>query len=393
MRRAAPPVRRVEEVLWSYPERGSARPTLLEVCSYFGPYPGNFIPTLLAVRRAVDERLGLDSHFVFPAQMRDRPWVGLLEEEGARHSFLEPSHPARAVRRLLELARVSDAAIVRSHFSRWDLPAGAAARRRGAASVWHMHSGRFARVPTMRTRARDLVKARLLGGLCDVVVPVSDELHRLARARGFPERKLETVQNGIATSRFDHVPGRDEARRALGLDVSGPVALGFAWSPHTKGADVLVAAARELGEAGELTVVLVGDPSLLATVGEAPWLRVVGPRDDVATLFGAADVFVSASREEGFPYAIGEAMAAALPVVSSDIAGAAAYVPSPGVTTFPSEDASALRDALRRALQEPDLTRLGEANCEYVRDRLGLDRHVEQMLALFERLLSGRAAR
>lgn len=364
---------------------------MVEACSYYGPYPGNFIPTLLAVRRGLRERLQVDHHCVFPAQMRDRPWVRLLEEEGAAHSFLEPASAAGTARQLLAVARGARASIVRSHFSSWDLPAGVVARRLGAASVWHMHSGRFARRRTLATRARDLLKTRALGGLCDIVVPVSDELHRLAASRGFPERKIVTLLNGIDTSRFDRLPARDEARAALGLDGGSFVALGLAWSPHTKGTDVLVAGARRLGEAGVLTVVLVGDPSLRESFG-VPWVRVVEPRDDVATLFAAADAFVSASREEGFSYAIGEAMAAGLPVVSSDIPGPAAYFPSPGVVTFPSEDAETLDEMLRTLVEDPDRARLGRANRAFVAEHLGLERHVDHVVDLFARLLSARTA-
>jgi glycosyltransferase involved in cell wall biosynthesis len=226
--------------------------------------------------------------------------------------------------------------------------------------------------------------------LCDRVFTVSDEIHRLAAARGFPERKISTVLNGIDVSRFDDLPSPREARDALGLDTDLPVALGFAWSPHTKGTDVLVEAARPLGEAGELTVVLVGDPSLEARFGgaDADWLRVIEPRDDVGTIFAAADVFVSSSREEGLPYSIGEAMASRLPVISSDIKGPATYFAAEGVVTFPSEDTSALTAALRELLQQTDRESLGPANRRYIEQHLGIGAHVNRVVELFEQLLS-----
>ncbi len=367
---------------------------VLEVCHYFGPYPGNFIPSLLATRRAVGERLGLDYHCVFPSVMSDRPWVRLLEEAGLQHSFTASSRGVGVLAELGRVARATRARLIRSHFSRWDLESGLTARRRGAVSVWHMHSGRFGRAPTIRSRTTDAVKVRALGGLCDCVFTVSDEIHRLAAARGFPERKISTVLNGIDMSRFDHLPSREEARAALGLDARKPIALGFAWSPHTKGTDVLVEAARPLGEAGELTVVLVGDSSLLETVGgptTAGWLEVVEPRDDVGELFAAADVFVSSSRDEGFPYSIGEAMAAALPVISSDIPGPAPYFAAEGVLTFPSEDTNALAATLRGVLEHPERASLGRANREYIRSHLSLSTHVDRVVGLFDRLLAQRS--
>jgi glycosyltransferase involved in cell wall biosynthesis len=366
---------------------------VLDVCHYHGPYPGNFIPSLIATSAAVDERLGLEHYCVFPAAMRSRPWVQLLQDAGVCHTFITPSHRAGVAAQLRHIAESTDAVLIRSQFSHWDLESGFTARRRRAVSVWHMHSGRFGRAPGARSRVKDAVKVRGLGGLCDRVFTVSDELHRLAAARGYPERKISTVLNGIDVSRFDDLPTRQEARALLGLEVEAPIALGFAWSPFTKGTDLLVAAARALGQAGRLVVVLVGDRSLEQSFGEhgADWLRVIPPRDDVGTIFAAADLFVSSSRDEGFSYSIGEAMASRLPVISSDIAGPAAYFTADGVVTFPSEDTTALAAALRDLLDEPDRASLGAANRGYVERRLGIDAHVDRVVELFEELLASRA--
>jgi glycosyltransferase involved in cell wall biosynthesis len=365
---------------------------VVEVCHYWGPYPGNFIPSLVATNIAVAERLGLEHHCLFPAAMQSRPWVQLLQDAGVRHSFITPSHRVGVVAQIGRVAESTNAVLLRSHFSRWDIESGLAARRRKAVSVWHMHSGRFGRAPSVRSRVKDAIKVRALGGLCDRVFAVSDDLHRLAAARGFPERKISTVLNGIDVSRFDDLPSRGEARTALGLGSGAPIALGFAWSPHTKGTDVLVEAARALGEAGKLSVVLVCDPSLEDRFGgsDVPWLRVIPPRDDVATIYAAADIFVSSSRDEGFPYSIGEAMASRLPVISSDIEGPATYFAAEGVVTFPSEDTTALAAALREMLQATDRTSLGEANRGYVARHLGLGAHVSRVVELFEQLLSRR---
>lgn len=369
-----------------------SRGTVLEVCHYYGPYPGNFIPTLLATSRGVSERLGLEYHCLFPDAMKGRPWVRLFDEAGVQYSFVTSSGRLGVLAQLGRVAKSTNASIIRSHFSHWDIESGLVARRHGAASVWHMHSGRFGRTATVRSRARSAVKFRALGGLCDRVFAVSDDLHRLAAARGFPERKINTVLNGIDVGRFDGLPSRQEARALVGIDTTNPIALGFAWSPYTKGTDVLVEAARPLGEAGKLTVVLVGDSSLEHQFGGpgAPWLKVVRPRDDVGTIFAASDIFVSSSRDEGFPYSIGEAMASGLPVISSDIAGPAPYFAAEGVLTFPSEDTTELTAALRTMLDHASPQRLGLANRAYIENHLDLSRHVNHVTELFEALLPGR---
>jgi glycosyltransferase involved in cell wall biosynthesis len=365
------------------------RGSMMEVCNYHGPYPGTFIPTLIAVGRSVEERLGLRYHCVFPSSMRDRPWVDMLGEAGIQCSFLEDgASTVAATSDLSRTAATLRTRLVRSHFSRWDLSAAVAAKRTGAAVVWHMHSGRGASRPTAKTYAKDILKARILGRiLCDRVFAVSDEIRRLAESRGIAASRVELVLNGIEVARFAVIPRRRTARAQLGLDPSVRVCLGFAWSPRTKGADVLVEAARPLGEAGKLLVLLVGPSELAGGGNSPPWLHVVDPVDDVAVLFAAADVFVSASRDEGFSYAIGEAMAARLPVISSHIPGPSVYFAAEGVTTFPSEDVAALRAELESLLFRPDLASMGESNREFVERHLSIDSHVDRVIGLFEELL------
>ena len=369
------------------------RSSVIEVCNYHGPYPGAFIPTLIAVGHAVEERLGLQYHCLFPQSMRQRPWVEMLAASRISTGFLPDRESSlAATRRLSSIASGKDAKLIRSHFSKWDIPAAVAAKRHGAAAVWHMHSGRGANPPVVKTAVKDLVKGRILGPrICDRVFAVSDEIGRLAERRGFPRSKVDVVLNGIDTSRFDGLAPRLEAQVALHLDPGVPVCLAFAWSPRTKGADIVADAARPLCEAGKLQLLLVGDSALLRESGvAAPWLRVIPPMDDVGLLFAATDVFVSASRDEGFPYAIGEAMAARIPVISSDIPGPSGYFGAAGVATFPSEDVDSLRAALEKLLQADDRSRLGDANRSFVQAHFSIDAHVDHVVEAFIGLLARR---
>ena len=124
--------------------------------------------------------------------------------------------------------------------------------------------------------------------------------------------------------------------------------------------------------------------------GLPDWLEVRAPVEDVAALLGSADVFVSASREDAFSYAIGEAMAAGLPVVSSDIPGPAHYFEAGGVFTYPVEDANDLARLLGSLGDSEQRNELGRKNRDFVRTHLGIERHVEGIIALYERLLVGR---
>jgi glycosyltransferase involved in cell wall biosynthesis len=149
-------------------------------------------------------------------------------------------------------------------------------------------------------------------------------------------------------------------RSQLGIDPEAVVVLSFCWTPERKGADLLVAAMDGLREdlsPRPVVLVITGEARtrayLEAMVGTPPppWLRLTRPFEDVADLFAASDVFVSAAREDAFSYAIGEAMTCGLPVVSSDIPGPAHYFPAEGVVTFPTQGVGSLRLALRNVIR------------------------------------------
>lgn len=367
--------------------------SILEVCDYHGPYPGNFIPSLLAVGAAVRERLGLEYHCAFPDVMADRPWVGTVRNAGVPIAWLDASQsrPAR-LRALTHIARTADTALIRSHFTAWDIEAALAGRRLGVPVAWNIHTGNLEY--RMRRRLSDLVKVRALGRLCDRVIVVSEEIAREARMRGFPAAKVEPVLNGIDMARFAdaELPDPRRARARLGLSADDRVLLMLGWTPYRKGVDVVVRAVGEPEPLAGVTLLAVGGEDLRRSLPDPlpPWLRIVDPVQDARELYAAADVFVSASREEAFSYAIGEAMAMRLPVVSSDIPGPSAYFAAEGLRKYPVENAAALRAALDGALDAPERAALGAANRAFVAERLPLSGHVDGVLRVFSETIESR---
>jgi glycosyltransferase involved in cell wall biosynthesis len=150
-------------------------------------------------------------------------------------------------------------------------------------------------------------------------------------------------------------------------------------------------------EAGTFTAELVGDgPERAAVEAEIRRLglddsvRILGGRDDVGGILGRADVFVLASRSEGLPLSILEAMAAGLPVVASRVGGVPEAVVE-GKTGFlvPAGDAAALAEALRRLVADPELRlRLGQAARERAQATFAIERFREAHLGLYRRELA-----
>jgi glycosyltransferase involved in cell wall biosynthesis len=163
-------------------------------------------------------------------------------------------------------------------------------------------------------------------------------------------------------------PGTEPAPRAVGT--ATPVALLAvgAVSPR-KGYNVLVDAlsglahldwrltiAGALDRAPEATAAL---RAAVAAAGFADRILLAGAVSDaeLAQLYDRADIFVSPSLFEGYGMVLAEAMARGLPIVASTGGAAADTVPdSAGLKVEPA-DVTALREALRVMIADPNLRR------------------------------------
>lgn len=101
---------------------------------------------------------------------------------------------------------------------------------------------------------------------------------------------------------------------------------------------------------------------LAADLGLDARVTFEGPRTDVDQLLSQAQVFVLASRWEGFPRSILEAMRAGLPVVASAVGGVHEAV-ADGASGYvvPARTDAPLAERLRTLLSDPALrVRLGD---------------------------------
>jgi len=125
---------------------------------------------------------------------------------------------------------------------------------------------------------------------------------------------------------------------------------------------------------------------LAAEAGVADRVRFLGLRPDARALMGAADAVVMPSRWEGLPLTALEALASGTPLLATDVRGLRELVVDEENALLVPEDSHALAAALRRVLDDPDLSaRLAAAGKQV--DGAGDDRRlVERFLELYERL-------
>ncbi len=186
-----------------------------------------------------------------------------------------------------------------------------------------------------------------------IVVPtraVADDLAAVLPLR--PDR-VAVVGEGASA---DLHPPADAQERAARLDLpDGGYLLSLATLEPRKGLDVLLAALAH-PDAPDLPLLVVGQPGWggvdplaeAARLGIRPGrVRVLGRIDDpdLAVVLSRATALAAPSRAEGFGLPLLEAMAAGVPVVSSD-APALVEVGGGAAVVVPREDAPALAAAL-----------------------------------------------
>ena len=145
-----------------------------------------------------------------------------------------------------------------------------------------------------------------------------------------------------------------------------------------------------------LIALIAGDGDLRAdaeahakTLGIERHVRWLGWRQDLATIYGATDVFLLTSRNEGTPVALIEAMAAAVASVSTDVGGVKDVIETPAIGVLaPSGDVASIAAGVDHLLRDPALRRdMGHRARARVLERFNSTRLVADIASLYNELL------
>lgn len=238
---------------------------------------------------------------------------------------------------------------------------------------------------------------RALWPLTERGVCVSDAVRRyLIEQVGAPTDKLTRIHHGLPLP----VPRHERAAVRAGLCAEIPaLSAEGRWVGavsrliDAKGLnDGLDAFAQLTGEFPDAHLFIAGDGPLradlelqAARLGLAGRVHFLGWRDDAPRLMAALDVYFMPSLREGFGMTLLEAMAQAVPVVSTTV-DAVPEVVSDGVTGFtvPPADARALAAALRRLLSDSGLrAQMGAAGLARLNDHFSAAAMVAAHAALY----------
>ncbi len=161
-----------------------------------------------------------------------------------------------------------------------------------------------------------------------------------------------------------------------------------------KGVPWLLKAFKRLSSKAELHLIGPVSPDyekmLRKEIGANVFVRGALPGHDLSSEYGRGDIFCLPSLEEGYGMVIPQAMACGLPVVTTNVVGAADLLQHAhnGLIVSPA-DSTALSDALERLIDDVDLRQtMGAYAQATVQQGQGWDDYVSRAVALYETMLA-----
>jgi glycosyltransferase involved in cell wall biosynthesis len=220
---------------------------------------------------------------------------------------------------------------------------------------------------------------------------------------GIPGGKVSVIYNGLDLKRLETSATRSEALSHIGVKVDEASFFRFISIVANMRHDVkdypmfLRSARRVKAAAPEAAFLLAGEgeleeslKTLAAELGIRDSTFFLGRCEKIAELLSISDVCVLSSKAEGFSNSILEYMAAARPVVATDVGGAAEAIIE-GETGYltPSGDDKTMAEKIISLLGDPGRAQaMGSRGRQVVEERFSCEAQLADTEKLYEKLLT-----
>jgi len=317
---------------------------------------------------------------------------------------ISPLQDLRALVGLHRLLRAWKPAIVHTHTAKAGLLGRLAARAARVPVVVHTFHGHVLHgyfSPT-RTAVFRWLEGRL-ASLADALVVVSETVRaELVELGVAPAEKIRVIPLGLDLAHLGGELPRGALRREIGIGETTPLVGMVGRLVPIKDVPTFLKAARLVRDAGrEVRFALVGDgeerlalESQCTRLGLDDVVTFVGWRRDLAAVYGDLDVVVNASRNEGTPVALIEALAAGRPVVATRVGGTPDLLgEDERGRLVPAGSPEALAAAILETLDQSEAARRRAlAGRDHVVARHSVARLVRDVDDLYRELLVGKKA-
>jgi glycosyltransferase involved in cell wall biosynthesis len=366
-------------------EKTSNADNVIQLMDYAAPYRGNFIESLEYLNIKLKD-IGRYCVYVFPHRAKSLPtaiWIQEIIDNGDIVYYYS-GNIASDVLILKSIIKKHDIGVIHLHFEniRLDLAAFCVSRIIPVKLVKHFHNH-----PDSDSGWKKMIKQIILRKC--VLVSVSESVGRLVRQL-YPLNRQCVLENAILFERLDNYAVLK--RSEFGIEQGSLVCFMMGFDFWRKGVDLVISSIMKIRETMRVTLMISISSNLDKVVseirsrlGDVPgWIVLLPPRNDVSTYYRFADIFISASREEGFCYAVVEAAYCEVIIVASKIPGQG-DLKIPNVLWFTSGNEKELGEQIIKASElKNSLSEVSELARESVVQKYDINVWCQNVIAAYQ---------
>lgn len=322
---------------------------IIHFMDYKASYKGNFINSIMFLDKELKKN-NKEIVYVFPLATKNMEWIDDLIEEGNQVKFISNNFLKNVlyIRKVITESKVN---IIHIHFANYKyilMIKLACIGIKGMKLITHVHN--HYKVKSNKILEGFIRKVKST----DLYIGVSDSVTEDMIEKGFDKNKVFSVPNAIEFERLNNYEIIE--KDIMGINTQ-KVILMFGFDYYRKGVDMVIEALKEIHNEYDVTLMISlssnkgnVEKKIIEMFGNIPgWIRLVNARDDIATYYNLCDVFISASREEGFCYAAVEAAYCTPILIASDIPGQNS-LKIPHTISYSIKDINKLKASIIKAL-------------------------------------------
>lgn len=361
---------------------------VLFILNFESSFEGSFIRSINALSDEL-QHSGSKAVYLLAEGCKNSAWAKKLVSDGNPVYFFRLSvgaifKNAGIIRKIIKDYNIG---IIHSHFSNYKIhiPVSlAAAGRKDIDYIVQVHTEPSQKKPFYDKLAVIFTNATLY-------IAVSDSIKNNLAING---RRAVTIPNAVDFSRLEMCDRTVKKEDYISYPGQKTVFM-FGHDFESKGVDFVIKSLSDYDKEHKLQLLIAVSENgnrissrIKEIYGEFPeWIKLLPPRNDVATYFSLADVFVSANRTQGSPYTMIECAYLGVPMVYCDIPGLN-ELNIPWSVKISSDDSASLYKALSEIVEEDETETgiMGAESREYVINHFSLGSWVYEIMNIYKNI-------
>ncbi|MCQ2479324.1 MAG: glycosyltransferase family 4 protein [Clostridia bacterium] len=361
---------------------------VLFILNYTKPYEGSFIRSINALANELKAE-GSRPVYLLPKESENTEWAKRIAMNGMPVYYFKPSVFSifKNIRLIKKIVKKHKIGIVHSHFANYKIhiPASFAVwNNKKADYIVHVHTE-----PAKRNHVYDRLAAFFTNATAYIAVSES-----IKNALAITGRNTVELKNAVDFSRLDFVDRKFKKEDYMSAP-NQKIVFMFADEFEKKGVDFVVRSLYEYDKERKFRLFLaVSDNkneirNQVKAICEStpPWVKFLPSRNDIATYFKAADVFVSANRLQGCPYTMIEAAYTGVPIIYCDAPGIN-ELNIPWSIKINDSDYASLYEAINEIVNEDkaETEAMGMESRAYVMENYSLGGWVYEVMNIYKNI-------